>query len=412
MARNPRNLEPSPLPGSLPTSEDAEERRKFLEAFHADRPQPDSNLLLPKVHRILIVDDEPKLRDICRTALQNGPIQCEEAADGLHALQAISERPFDLILLDMAMPRLNGEETLKRIRQSPTWPNLKVIVFSGHMPGDEMAALLSHGADDFVPKPYSVAQLRARVNAALRLKQAQDRSDLLNHRLSGVNYELEKALGLKDEHLISARNGLVLALAKLVEYRSLETGTHLLRLQKFCRALGDEAKKMSEFNLVVDENFVQTLVACVPLHDIGKVALADHILLKPGKLTDEERIQMQSHTIVGAQTLQSVAAEYGFAAGFLQMAIDIARYHHERFDGMGYPDRLHGHTIPLAARIVAVADVYDALRSRRVYKLPITHANAKDHILTQSPGHFDPAVLRLFERCSDEFERIFQVAGD
>src|SRR5262249_19784252 len=153
------------------------------------------------------------------------------------------------------------------------------------------------------------------------------------------------------------------------------------------------------------------LACCAPLHDIGKVGLADSILLKPGKLSAEERALMQAHTVVGANTLQQVAKQHGFALAFLQMSIDIARHHHERFDGAGYPDRLAGTAIPLAARLVTICDVYDALRSQRVYKPGLPHATTVEMILG-SPGQFDPALLDVFAHCAADFERIYEELSD
>jgi response regulator RpfG family c-di-GMP phosphodiesterase len=357
-----------------------------------------------------VVDDEAGIRTFCSIAMRSDGIDCEEATDGAKALEALAARRFDLVLLDIDMPNLNGTETLKRLRQSPPAPNLKVVMFSGRTAADDMAQLLAAGADDFVPKPFNLAQLRARVKAALRLKDAQDRSDLLNRHLLTVNAELERNLSAKDSDLLGARNALVLSLARLVDLRSAETGAHLSRLQKYCRALGDEALAGSELGPAVDAAFVQTLEACVPLHDIGKVALPDDILKKPGKLDPEERLQMQTHTVVGAETLRLTLR--GFTAGFLQMAVDIARSHHERYDGTGYPDRLAGEDIPLAARFVAVADVYDALRSRRLYKPPLPHHTAVTTIADGSPGQFDPKLLPVFRRCLPTFEQIFRDGGE
>jgi response regulator RpfG family c-di-GMP phosphodiesterase len=373
-------------------------------------PAPAGRVISQRAQRrILVVDDEAGIRTFCSLALRNDGIECEEAADGHKALEALNDRPFDLVLLDIDMPNLNGTETLKRIRQAMPIPNLKVVMFSGRSTADDMAQLLSPaGADDFLPKPFTIVQLRARVKAALRLKDAQDRSDLLNRHLLTINADLERNLTAKDGALFGARNALVLALARLVEARSSENGAHVLRLQEFCRVLGDEALAGGEFGPAVDSAFVQTLEACAPLHDIGKVALPDHILSKPGKLDPEERLQMQTHTIVGAETLRDVAKLHGFTAGFLQMAVDIARSHHEKYDGTGYPDGLAGDAIPLPARFVAVADVYDALRSRRVYKPPLSHQIAATTIIEGSPGHFDPRMINVFRRCMPRFEQIFR----
>jgi HD-GYP domain-containing protein (c-di-GMP phosphodiesterase class II) len=154
------------------------------------------------------------------------------------------------------------------------------------------------------------------------------------------------------------------------------------------------------------------LECCAPLHDIGKVGLPDHILLKEGRLDPEERIIMHSHTIIGADTLKDVAKEHGTALGFLQMAIDVARHHHERYDGKGYPDKLQGQDIPLAARIITIGDVYDALRSRRVYKPALSHVAALEVMLQASEGQFDSVLLHAFQRCAEDFERTFREIGD
>jgi putative two-component system response regulator len=177
-------------------------------------------------------------------------------------------------------------------------------------------------------------------------------------------------------------------------------------MQKYGRAIAEEAARMPSFTSQIDGPFIEMLECCTPLHDIGKVGLPDHILLKPGKLDGDERVIMQAHTVIGAETLQEVARQHGSAMVFLRMAIEIVRHHHERFDGKGYPDRLAGTDIPLAARIVTVADVYDALRSRRVYKPALSHPAAVQVMTESSSGQFDPSLLQVFLRVGPQFERI------
>jgi putative two-component system response regulator len=185
-----------------------------------------------------------------------------------------------------------------------------------------------------------------------------------------------------------------------------------MRLQRYSRCLAEAVAGSVGFSGQIDENFIRMVECCAPLHDIGKVGLLDHILLKAGKLAHEERVLMQTHTTIGADTLQKVAEQHGFAAAFLQMAIDITRHHHERYDGKGYPDRLGGNDIPLAARIVTIADVYDALRSRRPYKPALSHAVAVQLMLEASEGQFDPLLLQAFERCAPQFERVAREVRD
>ena len=365
-----------------------------------------------KIHRILLVDDEPDIRTFCRIILQAEGLVCDEVDGGTAALAALKQRPYDLVVLDINMADMVGTEVCRRLREEPPGPHLKIIMASGNANSDTMAQMLLAGADDFVTKPFSVVQLQSRVKAALKLKDAQDRTDQLNRHLLTSNRELEENLGSRDSALVQARNALVLALAKLVEQRASETGAHLTRMQRYCRCLAEEASRCPSFGGQIDPAFIEMLECCAPLHDIGKVGLPDHILLKPGKLDPDERVLMQAHTIIGADTLKEVAAQYNFALVFLQTAIDITRHHHERYDGRGYPDQLAGTDIPLAARIVAIGDVYDALRSRRIYKPALSHAAAVQLMTEGSPGHFDPALLQVFLRCGEQFDRIFREQAD
>lgn len=358
-------------------------------------------------HRVLIVDDQAGIRDFSRCILEGEGLQCSEAIDGEQGLELARGEPIDLVLLDIDMPTMQGPEVLRLLRERPSRPHVKIIMFSGRTRSDEMAAMLLAGADGYLVKPFSSVQLIGQVKAALRLKNLQDRSDLLNRRLVGINSELERSIGSRDSDLIHARNALVLALCKLVKLRDGETGAHVWRLQRYSRCLAEAAAGLPNFAGGMDAGFIDLLECCAPLHDIGKVGIPDHILLKPGKLTLDERLLMQSHTIIGADALKEVADHHGSAVAFLQMASDIARHHHERYDGSGYPDRLVGDDIPLSARIVAVGDVYDALRSRRVYKPALSHTAAIQIMTEGSPGHFDPTLLRAFERCVGRFEQIF-----
>jgi response regulator RpfG family c-di-GMP phosphodiesterase len=360
-----------------------------------------------RVHRVLIVDDEPSLRGVCRTVLQGEGVLVEEVETGEEALVRAYERAFDLVLLDIHLPGASGIEVCRRLRADPPCNHLKIVLFSGLTEPDEMARMLASGVDDFLTKPFSMEHLRSRIQNALRLKDAQDHADSLNRHLLRVNVELEGNLTARDCDLVHSRNALLLALARLVEQRTADTSGHLLRLPRYCRTLAEEAATMPCFVGQIDQTFLQMIECCAPLHDIGKVALPDHILHKPGRLDPDERLIMQSHTTLGAETLADIARRHGESLGFLKMAIDIVRHHHERFDGTGYPDRLSGTDIPLAARIVAICDVYDALRTRRLYRPGLSHAAAVQVLSFASDGHFDPHVLQAFQRVRDQFEHIY-----
>jgi len=366
----------------------------------------------PALPRILIVDDQADVRRVCRLALAGEGARCDEVGTGPDAIEQLGKAGYDLVLLDVDLPGCSGEEVLRRVRQAPPAPHLKVIMLSGRTSGDELSRMLAAGADDFLTKPFSLVQLRARVKAAVKLKDAQDRSELLNRQLQTLNAELERSVSTKDGELLHARGAMVLALAKLVEQRSSETGTHLIRMQKYARVLAEAAAATPAYAGRLDPFFIQALVDAAPLHDIGKSAIPDHILNKPGKLDPDERARMEAHTTIGAETLQEVARRYRFATGFLQMAVDLARHHHERWDGAGYPDRLAGEDIPLAARLLAVCDVYDALRSKRAYKPPLSHNLAVMAMCDASPGHFDPGLLAVFRGCAGAFDLVFRETGE
>ena len=362
----------------------------------------------PNGPRVLLVDDQPEVRRICRFAIQNEVGTIAEVGSGSEAIHELLHRRYDLVLLDVDLPGGSGEEVLRELRANPPVPNLKIIMLSGRANGDDLAAHLANGADDFLTKPFSLVQLRARVKSALRLKDAQDRADVLTARVRSVNAELEIALSDKDGELLNARAAMVLALAKLVETRSRETGPHLFRMRKYSRILATAAATRPGFAGLIDPAFITLLEDASPLHDIGKAAIPDHVINKPGSLTLAERRQMQAHTTIGADTLAEVAEKHPFAIGFFAMAAEIARHHHERWDGTGYPARLAGVSIPLAARILAIGDVYDALRSKRCYKSGMTHADAVRMILDQSPGHFDPALLDVFREVTGEFDTVYR----
>jgi response regulator RpfG family c-di-GMP phosphodiesterase len=285
-------------------------------------------------------------------------------------------------------------------------------MLSGRTSNEELDQMLLDGADDYLSKPFSLPELRARIKNALRLKDAQERSDVLNRHLLAINAELERGLTARDSDLVPVRTALVLALARLVEYRTSQRSARLLRLQRYSRFLAEGASQLPAFAGQIDEHFIQLLESCAPLHDIGNVGLPDHILFKPGKLDADEHMVMQAHTVIGAETLLKVARRHGAAVAFLQMAVDIARHHHERYDGSGYPDRLAGSQIPLAARIVAIGDVYDALRSPRPHRPPLFHSAAVQVMTGVTREQFDPFLLDVFKRCAPQFERTFQDLPD
>ena len=362
--------------------------------------------------RVLVVDDESSVRELCRQLLQAEGAVVEAAANGAQGLAMALKGGYDVVLLDVAMPDMNGVEVLARLRQSGRDPNQKVLMFSGHITPEEMSDMLNRGADDFLTKPFSVAQLIARVQNLLRLKAAQDRAVKLNRHLAAANAELERDLADHAGDAEAVRNALVLAVARIIEQREGRGTGHPVRMQRYCRTLAEAAAALPSFADRIDCAFVDLLECSAPLHDIGRVGLPDHILLKGGQLGPEERLVMETHTTLGADALKEVTHASGAGEDFLRLAADVARHHHERHDGTGYPDRLAGNAIPLAARFVALADAYDALRCRRLYKPALPHPAAVQILTQNSPGQFDPDVLEVFKHVAGKFEAIFKDVPD
>ena len=370
-------------------------------------PAPAVAVVPPPLGSLLVVDDEWDIRQMLKLTFTRLGYAVDEADNGVDAVTAATVRPYDVLLLDMDLPRLSGEEVLRRVRDVSAAPHLKVIVLSGRGDGDYLSGTLIDGADDFVSKPFSLAQLKARVTAAVRLKRAQDRADQLYQRAATAAAEMEQALTATGDELLSARGAMVLALAKLVEARSNETGPHLTRLQQYCRVLCEAAADTPAFADRLTADVRRTIEQAAPLHDIGKVAVPDAVLNKPGRLTADEFAEMKKHAAAGADTLAQVRGASRFASAFLHAAEEIARHHHEKWDGRGYPDGLKGEAIPLSARVVAVADVYDALRSPRVYKKAYTHEEAVDVMTGESPGHFDPGLMAVFALVHPKFAEVY-----
>jgi response regulator RpfG family c-di-GMP phosphodiesterase len=362
-----------------------------------------------RTHHVLVVDDEEAVRQLCCSVLMAEGIECAEANNGRLAWQSLQRNRFDLVLSDIDMPEMRGPELLRQVRLVPPSPHLKMIMVSGRASADEMAQLLLAGADDYLSKPLSIVQLLSRIKTALHLKDAQDRSDLLTQHLLSVNHDLEENLTSKDSELLSARNALVLGLAELVAYRDMESLEHLQRTQRSCVLLAELAAGAARFREQLHQNYVHLLQCCAPLHDIGKAALPDHILTKVGKLEGDERLIMQTHTTIGAEMLDRAYQRHGFSAAFYQMAHDLVKHHHERYDGTGYPDRLAGENIPLAARIFALVDTYDSLRARQPYKPALTHDVALQILTETSPGQFDPQLLEIFQQNAERLRDVVQM---
>jgi response regulator RpfG family c-di-GMP phosphodiesterase len=267
---------------------------------------------------------------------------------------------------------------------------------------------VSNALRAFVEDHVAVLDGESTVEVAGLAELRRDRESQLSEQLEQLTRQLELSLRARSDDLREAHNALLFAMARFAESRDGETPGHLRRMQRYTRALAMEAAAAPPWQGLVDARFLEQLERCVPLHDIGKIGLPDDILLKPASLSPSERHQVQAHPVIGDQILESLGREYGTSLDFLGMARVIVRHHHERFDGKGYPDGLSGDAIPPAARLVAVADVYDALRRIRLYKPAMTHGAAVHLMVQRSEGQFDPDLLKAFARCHAEFERIYR----
>jgi putative two-component system response regulator len=320
------------------------------------------------------------------------------------ALAAMAPQP-ELILLDVMMPAMDGYEVLERLRADPLTAEIPVMFLTALDDQADEERGLKLGAVDYVTKPIHPPILLARVNTQLELKQARN---LMRDRNAWL--ESEVALRMRENQLVQDVS--IHALARLAEIRDPETGNHILRTQGYVRALARRLQHHPRFAATLNEHTIELLAKSAPLHDIGKVGIPDHILLKPGRLDADEWALMQTHASLGAEAIEHAETDVARPVEFLTLAKQIARSHHERWDGKGYPDGLAGDDIPVAARLMALADVFDALISRRVYKPPFPHEQAYEMIVKERGLHFDPDVVQAFIDGFDELRAIAQAHAD
>lgn len=312
-------------------------------------------------------------------------IPFKKAGEAIRSVESI--RP-DAILLDAVMPGMDGYEACERLRSIEALRSVPIIFVSGVQEPFEKVRAFRLGAVDYLTKPFHIDEIRARIATHLRM-------GLLQRKTEKYAEELGDLVKEKVQEISNSQMALIFAMAKLSESRDGETGRHMERIQEFCRILAERLREKPGYAHEIGEDFLSNLICASPLHDIGKVGIADEILLKPGRLTSEEFEIMKGHAALGANTLQAVLEKYP-GNDFVQMGIEIARSHHERWDGSGYPDGLKKTAIPLSARIMGLADVYDALRAKRPYKDPLPHEKAVKIIREESGTHFDPKIVDTF----------------
>ncbi len=334
-----------------------------------------TNAKTAEKHKILIVDDDPLALELLQFTLTRFGYTVETATDGQSALERMRLFSPRFIISDVEMPGMSGIDLCKKIRQRSSTQYTYFILLTSNSDPESVLEGLDAGADDYLSKPFRHEELRLRLEGGKRLL------------------------------MLEGRDMMIFSLAKLAESRDQETGKHLERMREYSRAITTELMRWEKFEKTIDAQYIELIYLTSPLHDVGKVGIPDAVLLKPGKLTPEEFEVMKRHTLIGGETLLA-SAEAHPEASFLKMALDIALKHHEKWDGSGYPFGLKGEEIPLSARIVALADVYDALTTKRVYKPAFAHEVATDIIRQSSGKHFDPDLVEAFFNIENQIRDI------
>lgn len=341
--------------------------------------------------RVMIVDDTSDNVWFMAEALAEIAV-IQVARDGPSALAMINKDPQpEIILLDVQMPGMDGYEVCRELKQNPKTSDIPVIFVTALSGAREEVKGLRYGGADYIHKPFDPAIVRARVKNLVDFKRLRD--------------SLNDIIKSQVRILRRTQVGTIMALADIAEWRDPETGEHIKRTQEYVRCIAEAMAKRPEYATVINQEYIEMLYMCAPLHDMGKVSISDAILLKPGKLSEEEFAIMQKHCEFGAQILQRSLERIG-RDPFLELAYEVTRWHHDRWDGQGYPDGLAGEAIPIAARIMSVADVYDALISSRPYKVAFTHDDAVRMILEDRCKRFDPAVVDTFLSVEQQIKEI------
>ncbi len=353
---------------------------------------------------VLVVDDTPANLGLMAELLKSA-YTVKAVNNGVRALALAELEPPDLILLDVMMPEMDGYEVCRLLKARPNTRQIPVIFLTSRGEVEDEQHGLALGAVDYITRPINPPILLSRVRAHV--------ADASSAKTMRVNNEyLEFEVVKRTRQLAALQDVTILALASLAEKRDADTGNHLRRTQHYMRALSKHLKPNSRFNDFLTNEMVELLFKCAPLHDIGKVGIPDRILLKPGRYEPDEFEIMKTHPALGRDALLHAGATSGEMLDFLEIAKDIVYSHHEKWDGSGYPLGLIGDAIPIPARLMALADVYDALISPRVYKAGMSHAQAAAIIMQGKGTHFDPDMVDAFACLGDEFQVISERFND
>ena len=327
--------------------------------------------------KALVVDDDPITLTLLRDSLKYLGYDVYTASNGLEALKILDQEQCRLVILDWVMPEMDGIAVCKAIREKAIGGYVYIVLLTSKSGTTNIVEGYAAGADDFMSKPFEPAELNSRLRTARRILS------------------------------LESRDAIIFALSRLAESRDPENFPHVERARRFAQTLTRELASSGAFPNEIDGEFIRLIYLTSPLHDIGEIGIPDHILLKPGRLTEEEYDVIKKHTIQGAKTLEEALKDFP-EARFLRMAYEIVLNHHERYDGKGYPAGLAGEDIPLSARIYALADAYDAMVSKRVYKESMSFEVARKIVEKESAKQFDPKIVEAFLRCEDTLRKIYR----
>ena len=358
-----------------------------------------STLVDKHIATVLVVDDTPENLTLMGSLLRDH-FMVKMANNGEKALKiAMSDTPPDLVLLDIMMPGTDGYEVCRRLKATAATRDIPVIFLTARSDPDDERMGLALGAVDYITKPISPPILLARVNTHLALKATADF-------LRDKSAYLEREVALRTLEVQAIQDVTIMAMTSLAETRDNETGNHIRRIQLYVKALAERLRNHPRFEAVLNERMIELLYKSAPLHDIGKIGIPDSILLKPGKLTVEEFEVMKTHTTLGRKAIEDAERRLGMRVAFLSVSKEIAYSHQEKWDGSGYPQGLAGDQIPVSAHLMAVADVYDALINKRVYKAAFSHDQTCSTIVKGKGTHFDPDMVDAFVSIAEDFRSI------
>ncbi len=377
----------------------------------ASNPIPEAGNRVGGRERVLVVDDEPSLRR-WMTILLKGQYEVREAEDAESALADMVQNPPDVVIADVNLPGLSGPELVDRIRTAfPEPDRVKILLVSGALPAEALGGLAVSGADDFLSKPFSSSDFLSRVRSLVLRRGsrgATGHSSVGNlGTLSGGHHRTNErpASSIRPT---SGAEALSYTISRLLTETNLAADGHWSRVIRYVRALTGAVDGTGEYARLKNPEYVDLLAAIAPVYDIGVLTVPRNVLMKPDKLDPDERSVVQTHTTAGAEVMLTVAGKFAADMPSLPLAAEVARGHHERWDGTGYPDALSGTEIPLAARVISVVTVYEALRSRRPHRPPLSHIRAVKMITTECAGQFDPTLLAAFVSSAARFEQIHQ----